>query len=183
MSTFARSLWAATASPAPDCLPLSGPADADVAVVGAGYTGLSAALHLAQAGKRVLVPESQEPGFGCSGRNGGQVNPMLPFNSPEKLRELIKQHLGVGAETIDGMLALQNDSDRELLKSVNKKLLQRAGGSGCKITATVASGMVTLAGILGQEYQRRLLISSMQGINGVKRVVDSMTVAPRKKRE
>ncbi len=74
-------------------------------------------------------------------------------------------------------------SDRELLKSVNKKLLQRAGGSGCKIIATVASGMVTLAGVLSQEYQRRALISSMHGINGVKRVVDSMTVAPRKKRE
>ncbi|MFN3194126.1 MAG: BON domain-containing protein [Aureliella sp.] len=74
-------------------------------------------------------------------------------------------------------------SDRELLKSVNKKLLQRAGGSGCKITATVASGMVTLAGILGQEYQRRPLVSSMHGINGVKRVVDTMTVAPRKRRE
>ncbi len=74
-------------------------------------------------------------------------------------------------------------SDRELLKSVNRKLLQRAGGSGCKITATVASGMVTLAGVLSQEYQRRALISSMHGVNGVKRVVDSMTVAPRKKRE
>ena len=72
--------------------------------------------------------------------------------------------------------------DRELTKSVNKKLLQRAG-SGCKITATVASGMVTLSGVLEQDYQRRALISAMTGINGVKRVVDTMTVAPRKKRE
>ena len=74
-------------------------------------------------------------------------------------------------------------SDRELLKSVSKKLLQRAGGSGCKVTATVASGSVTLAGVLTQEYQRRMVDSSMQGINGVKRVIDSMTVAPRKIRE
>ena len=74
-------------------------------------------------------------------------------------------------------------SDRELLKSVSKKLLQRAGGSGCKVTATVASGSVTLAGVLTQEYQRRMVVSSMQGINGVKRVIDSMTVAPRKIRE
>ena len=74
-------------------------------------------------------------------------------------------------------------SDRELLKSANKKLLQRAGGSGAKITVNVASGMVTLSGVLGEEYQRRALISAMQGINGVKRVVDTMTVAPRKKRE
>lgn len=74
-------------------------------------------------------------------------------------------------------------SDKELLKSVNKKLMQRAGGSGNKVSATVASGMVTLAGVLGQEHVRRSLISSMAGINGVKRVVDTMTVAPRVKRE
>ncbi len=74
-------------------------------------------------------------------------------------------------------------SDRELLKSVNKKLLQRAGGSGCKVSATVASGMVTLAGVLTQEYQRRALVSSMHGINGVKRVIDTMIVTPPRKRE
>lgn len=74
-------------------------------------------------------------------------------------------------------------SDRELLKSVNRKLMQRAGGSGCKVNASVSSGLVTLSGVLGQEYQRRPLLSAMQGINGVKRVLDSMTVAPAKKRE
>ncbi|MCR9296332.1 MAG: BON domain-containing protein [bacterium] len=74
-------------------------------------------------------------------------------------------------------------SDRELLKSVNKKLLQRAGGSGCKVSASVLSGTVTLSGVLGQEYQRRALISSMHGINGVKRVLDTMTIVPRRVRE
>jgi osmotically-inducible protein OsmY len=74
-------------------------------------------------------------------------------------------------------------SDRELQKSVDKKLLQRAGGSGSKISAAVSSGVVTLSGVLGQEYQRRALMSAMHGINGVKRVVDIMTIAPRKKRE
>lgn len=52
---------------------LNGPARADVCVVGAGYTGLSAALHLAEAGYRVIVLEAQRVGFGASGRNGGQV--------------------------------------------------------------------------------------------------------------
>ena len=42
-------------------------------MVGAGYTGLSAALHLAQAGLRVVVVEAHRAGFGASGRNGGQL--------------------------------------------------------------------------------------------------------------
>ena len=76
------SLWAATAPPGPECPPLTSNGAADVVVVGAGYTGLSTALHLAAAGRRVVVLDAGEPGWGCSGRNGGQVNPggarMLP---------------------------------------------------------------------------------------------------------
>ncbi|MDT2076373.1 MAG: FAD-binding oxidoreductase, partial [Planktomarina sp.] len=49
--------------------------EADVAIIGAGFTGLSAALHLAKLGKQVVVLEAQTPGWGASGRNGGQVNP------------------------------------------------------------------------------------------------------------
>ncbi|MFO0943301.1 MAG: BON domain-containing protein [Pirellulales bacterium] len=74
-------------------------------------------------------------------------------------------------------------SDRELLKSVNRKLLQRGGGSGCKVSASVASGSVTLSGVLTQEFQRHAIVSAMQGIGGVRRVIDSMTIAPRKVRE
>ena len=45
----------------------------DVCIVGAGYTGLSAAIHLAEEGYKVIVLEAQRVGFGASGRNGGQV--------------------------------------------------------------------------------------------------------------
>ncbi|MGH1454818.1 MAG: NAD(P)/FAD-dependent oxidoreductase [Paracoccaceae bacterium] len=54
-----------------DCPPLQGDALADVAVIGGGFTGLSAALHLARAGVDTLLLESQFPGFGATGRNGG----------------------------------------------------------------------------------------------------------------
>jgi glycine/D-amino acid oxidase-like deaminating enzyme len=70
---LAQSLWAATAEPAPDCPPLDADRRADVAVVGAGFAGLSTALHLAERGIDVVVLEAEEPGFGASGRNGGQV--------------------------------------------------------------------------------------------------------------
>lgn len=51
--------------------------NADVVVIGAGITGLSAALHLARAGRSVVVLDAEQPGWGASGRNGGQVNPGL----------------------------------------------------------------------------------------------------------
>lgn len=71
------SLWAATAAPAPHCPPLVGEVSVDACVVGGGFTGLSTALYLAEAGLRVVLLEASEPGFGASGRNGGQVIPGL----------------------------------------------------------------------------------------------------------
>ncbi|SFR01671.1 NAD(P)/FAD-dependent oxidoreductase [Poseidonocella sedimentorum] len=62
--------WSGTAE-LPRCPALEGDARADVAIVGAGFTGLSAALHLAEAGRDVIVLDAQTPGFGASGRNGG----------------------------------------------------------------------------------------------------------------
>jgi len=52
---------------------LKGTHETDVCVVGAGYTGLSTALHLAKSGLKVAVLEAEYAGFGASGRNGGQV--------------------------------------------------------------------------------------------------------------
>ena len=72
---LAKSLWLETAGQAVEYVPLSGPAKADVCIVGAGFTGLSAALHLAESGRSVVVLDSQQPGWGASGRNGGQVVP------------------------------------------------------------------------------------------------------------
>ena len=57
--------------PAYDWPRIDGDLNTEVAVIGAGYTGLSAALHLAQAGAQVTVLDMQRPGWGASGRNGG----------------------------------------------------------------------------------------------------------------
>ena len=77
MQPLPLSLYAATARPAPPTPRLDGDRQADVVVIGAGFTGLSTALHLAERGADVVVLEANEPGWGASGRNGGQVNPGL----------------------------------------------------------------------------------------------------------
>ena len=71
--TYPPSLYAATRDPSPARPALAGRMRADVCVIGAGYTGLSAALHLAEAGRSVIVLEAHRAGFGASGRNGGQI--------------------------------------------------------------------------------------------------------------
>ncbi|BAI74341.1 FAD-dependent oxidoreductase (plasmid) [Azospirillum sp. B510] len=67
-------LWERSAPAAPPTTALTGPLTADVVIVGAGYTGLSAALHLAESGVDTVLVEAVEIGFGGAGRNVGLVN-------------------------------------------------------------------------------------------------------------
>jgi len=76
-------VWEETAVPAPAVPPLAGAHRAGVLVVGAGYLGLSAALHLALSGVDVIVVDAQMPGWGASGRSGGQVIPGLKYDPGE----------------------------------------------------------------------------------------------------
>lgn len=78
-----QSWYAATAADAPARPVLAGDHTADVAIVGAGFTGLSAALHLAEAGKSVAVVDAHRAGWGASGRNGGQVGSGQRVEQPE----------------------------------------------------------------------------------------------------
>lgn len=77
---FPESWYAATADIPPQRPALDGDRRADVCVIGAGFTGLSAALRLAEAGRDVVVLDAHRAGFGASGRNGGQVG--SGFNRP-----------------------------------------------------------------------------------------------------
>ncbi|MEJ0068389.1 MAG: FAD-binding oxidoreductase [Pseudomonadota bacterium] len=86
-------LWAATAPPAPDTPPLTESVAVDVAIVGAGYLGLSCALHLAERGVRAVVLEAHEPGWGASGRNGGQVIPGLKHD-PDEIEAMFGRERG-----------------------------------------------------------------------------------------
>ena len=75
MSAQPQGYYAASATAAAPRPPLDGDAKADICVVGGGYTGLSAALHAARAGAKVVLVEAETIGFAASGRNGGQIHP------------------------------------------------------------------------------------------------------------
>jgi len=88
-----NSLWAAVTPPGLDLPELTGVQAADVIVIGAGFTGLSTALHLREAGVDVAIVEAMEPGWGASGRNNGQVIPTLSRPDPE---DIIARHGAAG---------------------------------------------------------------------------------------
>ena len=88
-----QSLWSVTAPPGPRCGPLTVTQRAQAAVIGAGYTGLSAALHLAEAGREVVVLEAAEIGARASGLNGGQVIPGVKPD-PDSLERLLGACVG-----------------------------------------------------------------------------------------
>lgn len=83
--TWPPSLWAATAQPGPVLGTLEGAVESDVVVIGAGFTGLSTAIHLRESGVGVTVLEAAEPGWGASGRNNGQVIPTLAGHDPSAM--------------------------------------------------------------------------------------------------
>lgn len=98
----APSYYAASALPQPDRPPLQGGIEADVCVVGAGYTGLSTALHLAEAGFKVVVLEAAKVGWGASGRNGGQI-----VHSYSRDLDVIEARHGAAAARALGAMAFE----------------------------------------------------------------------------
>ena len=73
--------------------PLDADKNVSVAIIGGGFTGLSTALHLAEQGVDATVLEAQQPGWGASGNNGGQVNPGLKHD-PDQIEADFGAELG-----------------------------------------------------------------------------------------
>ena len=111
------SLWAAVTPAGPKLSSLKGPVQADVLVIGAGFTGLSTALHLRRAGIDVAVVEAAEPGWGASGRNNGQVIPTLSRPDPD---DIVRKY-GAGGERL---VALIRDCASILFDTVREERIE-----------------------------------------------------------
>lgn len=98
----AGSYYAASANSRKTRPVLQGTQHCDVCVIGAGYTGLSAAIALAEAGMRVIVLEAARVGFGASGRNGGQI-----VNSYSRDLDVIERWYGTDTAQQLGALAFE----------------------------------------------------------------------------
>ena len=94
-----------------------GTAEADVIVIGGGFTGLSTALHLREAGVDVAIVEAMEPGWGASGRNNGQVIPTLSRPDPD---DIVAKHGAVG----ERFVALLRDSASTLFDVARRYQIQ-----------------------------------------------------------
>lgn len=108
-----ESYYAATANPAPERPPLEGEASCDVCIVGGGFTGVSAALELAERGYSVILLEGRRIGWGASGRNGGQV--CSAFSS-----SMDKVAAWVGRDDARKLFELTEESKRLLAERVER---------------------------------------------------------------
>ncbi|MFS4438382.1 NAD(P)/FAD-dependent oxidoreductase [Paracoccaceae bacterium GXU_MW_L88] len=107
--THTGSYYAASANPSPERPPLRADIEAEICVIGGGFTGLSAALHLAEAGKQVVLLEGAKIGWGASGRNGGQVVNGLNAGLPK----IAKQYGQEMADFVGGLYQEGGDIIRD----------------------------------------------------------------------
>ena len=176
----ARSWFAESAGPLPDHPPLAGDVRADVCVVGAGYAGLSAALHLAGRGRSVVVLEANRIGWGASGRNGGQlgVGPRADIRKYEAtvgrddaakvweisvaanrlVRDLIARH-GIDCDLADGYLeAAWRRADLDDVRGYAAHVAQNYGHPGLEVLDRAG-----VAALIGTERYHGGLVDRMGG--------------------
>ncbi|WP_281855969.1 NAD(P)/FAD-dependent oxidoreductase [Litoreibacter halocynthiae] len=107
------SYYAASANPSPERPPLTGANEIDICIVGAGYSGLSTGLHLAEKGYKVAIIEGARVGWGASGRNGGQI-----VNGLNASLQTIKKRYGQDTATfVAGLVQEGGEIIRERIKT------------------------------------------------------------------
>lgn len=145
---YPPSWYAATVDPMPQEPPLDGDQRTDVCVIGAGYTGLSAALHLAQAGRKVTLLDAQRIGFGASGRNGGQLG------SGQRIDQMTLERM-VGLDQARALWDLGQDAKalvRQLVAEHQIDCHLKRGIAGTGSTASDVAELHTYAAHLQEHY-------------------------------
>ena len=142
------SLWASTAAAGPATPQLCEDKQVDVAIVGAGYTGLVTALHLAAGGAKVCVLDAAEPGWGASGRNGGQVIPGLKHD-PDDLLKMF------GSERAEALIDVVGNAADEVFELIDRYGIEcdatRKGWIQPAVSATAMRNIESRA----EQWQRR----------------------------
>lgn len=147
-SALPDSVWAATAPAAIATTALEGDITADVVIVGAGYTGLSTALHLVPDVDTVVL-EASEIGFGASGRNNGLAIPTLAKADPE---EILKTF---GPEKGEATIALIRDSANLVFNLIREHGMEKAGEQNGWIQPAHSPGRMRLVERRMKEWSSR----------------------------
>ena len=140
--THVNSYYAATRNHTGDFPVLEESVACDVCVIGAGYTGLSSALFLAEAGYSVTVLEAAKVGFGASGRNGGQL-----VNSYSRDVDVIEARYGdKTAEVLGSMIFEGADIIRQRIQHYDIPCDYRPGGIFAALNKKQLKGLVEQKG-------------------------------------
>ncbi|WP_375690275.1 NAD(P)/FAD-dependent oxidoreductase [Pseudooceanicola sp. LIPI14-2-Ac024] len=152
---FPRSLYAET-HPAPERVALAGDLRVDIAVVGGGILGLSTALALAERGVSCCVLEANAPGWGASGRNGGQVNSGLKWPPSQVERDL-------GSEAV----TFSHAAPTRLKELVARLGIDCDYANGGGYRAALDPAAMRELEVLGAEFERRNIPVRMMDADGM----------------
>ncbi|AOF94225.1 FAD-binding oxidoreductase [Sinorhizobium sp. RAC02] len=157
-------LWEKTAPAAPVTRALDEKVSADVVIVGGGFTGISAALHLAEAGRRAVVLEGAEIGFGGAGRNVGLINAgmwVMPDDLPGELGDVHGERL----------LDMLGNAPRLVMELIERHgiacELERNGTLHC---AVGEAGLKEITERAGQWQRRGAPVTLLDAVETAKRI-------------
>lgn len=162
-TTYPSSYYAASANPAPHRETLASQVEADVCVIGAGYTGLSTALFLLEHGFRVVVLEAARVGFGASGRNGGQI-----VNSYSRDIDSVERSVGTNEARLIGAMAFEGGQIiRERIERYGIECDLKDGGVFAAFNAKQLKHLEAQKSLWERYGYRQLELLDRQGIRNV----------------